>query len=195
MPGYVELEVSLQLVEPRIWRRFQLVDVASFLDLHEAVQSACGWEDAHLFAFRGPGGAEVAGVPGDDGWGAPAPDAATVPVASFFIQQRLCVYEYDFGDSWLHDVRLERAVRLPQRFQRRLLDGAAAPATAGAPVGGLVGGLGDGVADPAGPQPGAVGPRAVGLVGQDIAGTHPRPPPAGAGHADVQHRGELGWCR
>lgn len=126
MPGYYELEVSLQWVEPRIWRRFQLADVASFLDLHQAVQLVCGWQDTHLFSFRGPDGEDVAGVAGDDGWGVPQPDAATVPVASFFTQQRLCLYEYDFGDSWLHDVALERVVQLSERFGRRLLDGARA---------------------------------------------------------------------
>lgn len=126
MPSYYEFEVSLQGVEPRIWRRFRLADAASFLDLHDAVQRACGWDDSHLFAFRGPGGRDLAGIPTEDSWGTPTPDARAVPLASFFGVARRCEYEYDFGDTWLHDVRCEQSVKLPQRFHRRLLDGARA---------------------------------------------------------------------
>lgn len=126
MPSYYEFDVSLQEIEPRIWRRFQLAEDATFLDLHEAVQTACGWENSHLFVFRGEDGGDIAGIPTDDDWGEPIPDAATVRLAHFFDRQRQCLYEYDFGDSWLHDVRLERVAKLPQRFHRRLVDGARA---------------------------------------------------------------------
>ncbi len=34
------------------------------------------------------------------------------------------MYEYDSGDSWIHDITLIETVELDEEFQRRLLDGA-----------------------------------------------------------------------
>ncbi|MBW3665866.1 MAG: plasmid pRiA4b ORF-3 family protein, partial [Actinobacteria bacterium] len=76
--AYLDVEVSLDEISPRIWRRFLLRDRASFLDLHHAIQDACGWDNTHLFAFFGPDGDVIAGVPNDFGFGDPHPDAGKV---------------------------------------------------------------------------------------------------------------------
>ena len=59
MPKYFEMEVSLLGIEPRIWRRFLIRAEATFQDLHNAIQEACGWENAHLFEFLSGKGVEV----------------------------------------------------------------------------------------------------------------------------------------
>lgn len=123
MPGYLDIEVSLDQVTPRPWRRFLLRERASFLDLHHAIQHACGWEDAHLFAFRNVGGAVVAGLATDFGFGPPDPDAAKVRAGDYLKRRWSVVYEYDFGDGWQHTVELKQAVNLEEKFVRRLLDG------------------------------------------------------------------------
>jgi hypothetical protein len=125
MPDYYEFDVRLQHIEPTIWRRFQLPTDASFLDLHYAIQAACGWDNAHLYAFRTTRGRTIAGIPMDT-WGTPDPDAAEVRLSTFFSGSPKCIYEYDFGDSWLHDVARVGVVSTTERFQRRLLDGARA---------------------------------------------------------------------
>ena len=38
MPRYYEFEVSLQELQPRIWRRFLLRTTATFAQLHQAIQ-------------------------------------------------------------------------------------------------------------------------------------------------------------
>lgn len=126
MPDYLDIEVSLDHVDPRIWRRLLLRDRASFLDLHHAIQDACGWESAHLFAFYDDRGDVVAGLPDDFGFGDPHPDAKKVPAGSYLKRHRKVVYEYDFGDGWQHTVELKEVVTLNERFARRLLDGARA---------------------------------------------------------------------
>ena len=45
MPEYFEFEVELTGVKPRMWRRFLVPKAATFLDLHQAIQDACGWLD------------------------------------------------------------------------------------------------------------------------------------------------------
>ncbi len=129
MPKYFEFEVSLPDVKPRIWRRFLLkTRAATFHDLHMAIQDACGWENCHLFCFRSVKGrdvSDIAGVPFDDPFGTPTPDAKKVKLASFFGEEKSkkCEYEYDFGDSWLHEVKLRGIVDGPEKFTRKLLAG------------------------------------------------------------------------
>jgi hypothetical protein len=119
-----EFEVTLVGVKPRIWRRFQIAAGFTFADLHLALQAVCGWENDHLFAFRTPDGADIAGVPFDDPFGVPAPDATTIPIDSYFSGRDRCVYEYDFGDGWVHEVRVVDRITEPVDHQLRLLDGA-----------------------------------------------------------------------
>lgn len=127
MPRYYEFEVSLLEAKPRIWRRFLISQAASFLDLHEAIQDACGWTNSHLFVFRDPEGEPIAGIP-DDEYGEPDPDAKKVKLKSYFDTRvgTRCSYDYDFGDSWEHDIRLIRIAELQEKFGRKLEAGARA---------------------------------------------------------------------
>lgn len=135
--NYLDIEVSLDEISPRIWRRFLLRDRASFLDLHHAIQDACGWDNTHLFAFYGADGDVIAGMPNDFGFGEPHPDAAEVSAGDWLKRHWSVAYEYDFGDSWRHTVDLKEVVTLDDRFERRLVDGARAfpPEDCGGPPG------------------------------------------------------------
>lgn len=127
---YHTFDVRLLDTDPTPWRRFLLkrAAVMTFENLHLAIQDACGWQNAHLFSFHESyGGPIIAGIPDDD-FGDPDPDAGKVRLASYFTDggPDRCCYQYDFGDSWWHQVRLVETVSLPERFVRRLIDGALA---------------------------------------------------------------------
>lgn len=125
MPEYLAIEVSLNDVEPRIWRSFLIVANATFYDLHEAIQAACGWTNSHLFVFRDAGGRkDIAGVPDPD-YDHRVPDALMVKLNSYFKLRgpKACEYEYDFGDSWMHEVVLQDRLTLDDTFVRRLTGG------------------------------------------------------------------------
>jgi len=129
MPRYLEFRVSLNDIEPEIWRRFMLLENATFEHLHECIQDAFGWEECHLFEFRDKKGRNaIAHAEEDDTFldeDVPAVDELTL--ASFFTKKGTkCQYVYDMGDSWEHAVEFLGAVELPDNFQRRLLDGARA---------------------------------------------------------------------
>jgi hypothetical protein len=128
MPKYFEFEVSLSDVVPRIWRRFLIREDATFMDLHETIQDACGWSSCHLFVFHTPDEEPIAGIP-DDGYAdGPDPDAMEIKLSSYFGPGRRtqCFYVYDFGDAWEHEVKLLDVRELPEDFERRFVDGARA---------------------------------------------------------------------
>lgn len=128
MGEYFRFRVQLVGAVPPIYRQFLINADATFHDLHDAIQDACGWEHAHLFAFRNRRGEPIAGAPEEDGFGDDEPDAQKVKLASWFsiTKNKRCVYEYDFGDSWQHEVTLEAIEPHDGKWTRRLLGGARA---------------------------------------------------------------------
>ncbi len=125
MAGYLEFEVSLQEIKPRIWRRFQIADSASFGDLHRAIGTSFGWDGGHLWEFVDSRRDVLAGFVADfiEHFDEPPPDAEKVKLLSYFPRARSCVYHYDFGDGWMHAVKLRERGKSPGRFHRRLLAG------------------------------------------------------------------------
>ena len=110
-----QFKVSLQGIEPQVWRRIQVPESYSFWDLHVAIQDAMGWKDYHLHLFRvsnpeTPGQIDNIGIPDDEGWD---DSLNTLPgwnlsIADYFTRPNMTVqYEYDFGDDWQHEVVLE----------------------------------------------------------------------------------------
>jgi len=107
-----QFKITLKGISPIIWRRIQVPSKYSFWDLHVAIQDSMGWFDCHLHAFRlkRPHGQKMLeiGIPTDD-----FDDIEILPgwdelVANYFIEPgKTAEYEYDFGDSWHHEILLE----------------------------------------------------------------------------------------
>ncbi|HSO57757.1 MAG TPA: plasmid pRiA4b ORF-3 family protein [Paenisporosarcina sp.] len=43
--------ITLNYVEPKVWRRFVVPATLDFYDLHSAIQTSVGWTNSHLFNF------------------------------------------------------------------------------------------------------------------------------------------------
>ena len=125
-----QLKITLLGVKPPIWRRIQVAD--GTLDaLHEHIQTAMGWTNSHLHDFR----------VGDARYGDPElmqenfedmdyGDSTTTLLSEIVPKTskpfRL-LYQYDFGDSWEHEVVVEKTVAPePGRKYPLCLDGARA---------------------------------------------------------------------
>jgi hypothetical protein len=119
--------VTLQEIEPPIWRRLLLPRDMRLSKLHRVLQVVMGWEDDHLHQFIA--GATHYGVP-DPEWDAELPtvDERTVPLGRVLITLGdSIVYEYDFGDSWRHEILLEQILPAnPDRSYPLCLAGAGA---------------------------------------------------------------------
>jgi hypothetical protein len=131
MPTYLEFEVALLGITPRIWRRFLLPSTTTFLDLSQAIQDAGPWWEGHLWEFRewGRKGKTITAPPAafddfDDDLDEASPEPQKVKLRDVFTRaQKKVLYLYDFGDSWEHEVQLKRVVELPERFKGRLIAG------------------------------------------------------------------------
>ncbi|WP_291179325.1 plasmid pRiA4b ORF-3 family protein [Gimesia sp.] len=105
-----QFKISLLKFEPSIWRRIQVQDCT--LDkLHEHIQSAMGWTNSHLHQFEING--ERYGDPEllDDGSGGfHCLDSTATNLSQILPRKKKRFsfkYEYDFGDSWEHEVLFE----------------------------------------------------------------------------------------
>jgi hypothetical protein len=125
------IEIVLQASEPRIWRRLEVPGNAKLDWLHAVIQVAMGWTNSHLHQFKAGGDrysdtrvhfAEFEGDP-------------EILEERRFTLQELAPHEkdsfgynYDFGDSWQHEVRVLK-ISLPSSTATtiaRCLDGAGA---------------------------------------------------------------------
>ncbi len=105
-----QFKITLRAAEPVIWRRIQVFD--DTLDkLHEHIQAAMGWTNSHLHQFfiggRRCGDPELL----DDGFEPFSDlDSTRTLISELLPAERAPIsfeYEYDFGDSWVHDVQFE----------------------------------------------------------------------------------------
>jgi hypothetical protein len=102
--------VELAGSEPAVWRRLELANGLALDVVHRILQGAMGWDGGHLHGYR---------VPATDGehWASIVDEFAAEPDEVLEKQVRIdevltgpddvVVYEYDFGDSWIHILRLE----------------------------------------------------------------------------------------
>ena len=108
-----QLRAVLRGISPLIWRRLLVRSDNTVARLHEILQISFGWHDEHLnrFEIRGPEYAVYR-----DGGGMIGTDARGVRLCDLKLRRlERFVYEYDFGDSWLHDLRLEAILPINPR--------------------------------------------------------------------------------
>ena len=105
-----QLRAVLCGISPLIWRRVLVRADSTIADLHEVLQAAFGWQDVHLNRFEIRG--REYGVYCDKGLSF-STDARKVRLGDLDLRHlERFVYEYDFGDLWVHDIRLEAMLAL-----------------------------------------------------------------------------------
>jgi hypothetical protein len=103
----VELTVTLDGIDPPVWRRIVVPDSLTLRELHRVLQIAVGWQGYHLHLF------DVAGVLyGDveDLDRRPLGDEATMTVGQAAGAAAAFSYEYDFGDGWQHEIGVRQMI-------------------------------------------------------------------------------------
>ena len=115
VPGQIYLlHVWMHQISPMIWRRLLVRSDTTIADLHYTLQIAFGWSDEHLNRFHIHG--QDYGVYHDGGINfSTDPNQVRLSNFKFRINERF-LYEYDFGDYWQHEVRVE--ARLAKKDKR-----------------------------------------------------------------------------
>ncbi len=93
-----QVHIALKASQPKIWRRI-------------LIQVAMGWTNSHLhhFAYQG----KFYGEPDDEMWGN-MEDYSGMKVSDLLKREKdSLMYEYDFGDGWIHQVVLEKVLPEP----------------------------------------------------------------------------------
>lgn len=116
MPGLeqpatvLRLRVVLAGISPLIWRRLEVSATATLAGLHVVLQTAFGWADAHLHRFTIAGVEHGIAYAGGPGFGH---DAFSLRLGELGLRvgERFD-YSYDFGDRWIHHLRVE-AIETP----------------------------------------------------------------------------------
>ncbi|NLI79004.1 MAG: plasmid pRiA4b ORF-3 family protein [Candidatus Riflebacteria bacterium] len=109
----LRLLIQLDEIEPAINREV-LVDGDSTLgDLDQVIKRAMGWYGYHAHMFRL--GKRLIGVPSNNDWVAIEDEEGIRLLDVFARKGQKLGYEYDFGDSWGHTIRLLETLPAQER--------------------------------------------------------------------------------
>ncbi len=108
-----QLKVTLGNIHPPIWRRIQVQDDMTLPRLHAVLQIALDWTNSHLHGFKANG--QFYSEPSPDYYDLDVIDEGQVRLSQIApeIGSRF-IYEYDFGDSWNHELVVEE-ILTPQK--------------------------------------------------------------------------------
>lgn len=112
-PGQIyQIKVTLKDFKPSIWRRIQVRGDATLGELHAIIQMAMGWSNSHLHQFiigQRPRFVRIGPLEPDIDDELTDEDEDKVVISEVLPASKTkMVYEYDFGDSWEHEVVLEK---------------------------------------------------------------------------------------
>lgn len=117
-----QIHISLEESNPKIWRRVLVQSNLSLADFHKVIQTTMGWTNSHLHQFIKNGNYYTRRYPGDDLW----EEMENVDYQDMLISDLLkkenekIIYQYDFGDSWEHEIILEEIKPDDKKFKHPL---------------------------------------------------------------------------
>ena len=133
-PATLRLHVQLDGAFPPVWRRLEVACDLGLDDLHDVLQVAFGWDDAHLYRFTlgpedDPGAAFACTADLAQGFD----DDASLPTWDVRVDELLAEpgerlhEQYDYGDNWWLTIEVEDVVvgRVPPG-RARVIEGAGA---------------------------------------------------------------------
>jgi hypothetical protein len=109
-----QIKVTLKYSKPPIWRRIEVLGDITLAKLHRILQAVMDWGGYHLHQF-------IVGQRGQWNvvyyYGVPCPDYMDLEVRDEKrvklnqiapLEKFKFIYEYDFGDSWEHELLVEK---------------------------------------------------------------------------------------
>jgi len=114
-----QIQISLKGFEPRIWRRILIQSDLLLSDFHKIIQTSMGWTNSHLHQFIKNQTNYTLRMPDDDTWyELNNVDYKEMKISDLLKKEKeIIIYEYDFGDSWEHDILLEKILPFDEKMK------------------------------------------------------------------------------
>jgi hypothetical protein len=121
------LKVTLEGIDPPIWRQIKISSDATLLDLHYVIQNAFRWTNSHLFLFK-IGSMKFVHTQDweEDSYRFQAAELASLGgfIPKLVSKGSTFSYIYDMGDDWVHEILVENIEDSPKTlFGAICLDG------------------------------------------------------------------------
>jgi len=119
MEKIFQIKVTLNDIEPAIWRQILIKSNTKLFDFHKIIQTAMGWTNSHLHQFV-YNNKLYCNPDYEDEWD----DENQIDYSKLKInnllkkENKMIVYEYDLGDGWEHTILLEKI--LPLEINKKL---------------------------------------------------------------------------
>lgn len=135
-----QFHIQIQGIKrPPVWRRVIVPSNFNFHRFHFVIQAAFGWTNSHLYQFQkrvmdfdNPIMVDY----GYENYTEIFRDSSKIKLSAIFPQFERYIYEYDFGDSWEHIIKLESVEEKTSRYARLLTGkGRCPPEDCGGPDG------------------------------------------------------------
>lgn len=109
-----QVQIVLLDTRPKIWRRLLVNSDILLVDFHRIIQTAMGWTNSHLHLFN-DGMTDYSPVEFEV---EDSKDSRTVKLKTILKKEKSKIlYEYDFGDGWIHDIILEKIINEEDKGQ------------------------------------------------------------------------------
>lgn len=116
-----QLKIMLNHINPEIWRRVIVDSNIKLPDLHKVIQTVMGWKNSHLHQFVKD--SKFYSDPDDDS-SAEIIDYRKIKLKQVVSEEKQSfLYEYDFGDDWVHIIVLEKVLKYHWQKYPVCLDG------------------------------------------------------------------------
>ena len=105
-----QIKLVLSGTKPKIWRRLIIPSDMLLSDLHKVIQTTMGWTNSHLHMFV-KGKVMLEPAIDDDFMESPGIDYTGYTIGRLLVAVNDKIrYDYDFGDSWEHIIKLEKVL-------------------------------------------------------------------------------------
>ena len=128
-PVEITFYVAIEGINPPIWRTLKLSSQMTLDTLHYAIQGSFGWDNSHLHAFNLSRSERYSDNTSFDmeEFGTEEGKSHKFRLSALILRKiKKMTYDYDFGDSWHHEIKivavnpLEKPLKYPECLEGEL---------------------------------------------------------------------------
>ena len=114
-----QIQIALKGFKPKIWRRILIPSDLLLSDFHMIIQTTMGWTNSHLHQFIKNRTFYTVRMHDDDLWDEmDNVDYKKMKISDLLEKEKeKIIYDYDFGDSWEHDIILEKILPIDDKIK------------------------------------------------------------------------------